>query len=85
VDFEVSFPKSSDTPIPGNTQDLIKLLRLENSFSMKMVLFDRNGAIKEYHDPIDIIRDFFEVCKQGEGRVKKKITKINLFLFTNWL
>lgn len=57
----VNFVKNSDTNIPVDPTSIAKLLKLEASSTMKMVLFDKNGAIKEYADSLDIIKDFFEV------------------------
>jgi len=80
VDFEVHFVKNSDAPIHDH-EALRKLLRLEAISSIKMVLFDKNETIKEYSDPRDIIREFFEVrmayyTKRKEARVQVLLAEV---------
>lgn len=56
------------------TDDLIEHLKLESSFSLNnMTLFDANGNIKQYKDPNEILKEFYEVRLTYYKKRKDKI------------
>ena len=60
--------------LEGVNGDLIKLFKLENSFTMKhMNLFDKDGVLKHYDDVLEILEDFFAIRSEYYAKRKEKL------------
>ncbi len=54
------------------------MFRLESIFSIKMVLFDKDGVIKKYSSPLEIIEEFFPVRMEYYSKRKEAHVKVLL-------
>lgn len=69
VNFLIRF--SGDSMLSGKKSDVEKKMKLCTTISLSnMVCFDRNGCIKRYDTPIEILREFYNI--RLEYYVKRK-------------